>query len=189
MKLTPYLLCFLIVGLSFNSIAQTTVGYRQPANEKAIPKIVLNTFKEQYPNAFLQGWFVTHLTYWVNDYSSGWYSGWYGQRQVVVYTFEKPSFFEVEFINLPGERSRAIYNMYGYWYETRSQIKGLPIAIREALELSKYNGWKVSALKERIENPGWPTDIYRFQVSKGLKSRIIRMDDLGNIIQAKNISE
>lgn len=169
--------------------SQSTTAYRLPSGEKAIPKLVLSTFKEMYPDILLQGWYITHLTYWQNDYSSGWYTDWYGQRTLVVYQYEKPMYFEVEFINRPGELSRAIYNVYGYWYETRSQVKGLPLTIIEILKESEYNGWKISGLKERIESPAWSLDIYRFKVSKGLKSRIIRMDEKGNIIQAKYLED
>lgn len=169
--------------------AQTAVSYRQPANAKAIPQLVKDTFRQQYPDVMLKGWFVTHISYWQNDISSSWYSDWYGQRTVVVYSFEKPTYFEVEFMNSPGELSRAIYNLYGYWYETRSQVRSLPSAVIDALKASEYSGWKVSPLKERIESPGWLLDVYRFKVSKGLKSRIIRIDSKGNIVQAKYLNE
>lgn len=179
----------LLIAFSINLSAQNVIAQRQPANEKSIPKIVLNTFKEQYPDVFLKGWYVTHLTYWQNDYSSDWYYGWYGQRTVVIYTYQKPNYYEVEFINNPGEISRAIYNIYGYWYETRTQIKGLTMGIHNALKASKYSDWKISTTKEKIESPMWPVEIYRFQVSKGLKSKILRMDADGNIIQEKDIND
>jgi len=35
----------------------------------------------------------------------------------------------------------------------------------------------------------WPIEIYRFQVSKGIKSQTIRMDKEGNIIQVKELNE
>jgi len=174
--------------LSINGYSQNVVAQRKPASEKAIPKIVLNIFKEQYPDVLVKEWYITHLTYWQNDYSSDWYYGWYGQRIVVVYTYEKPNYFEVEFIKNPGELSRAIYNIYGYWYETRTQINGLTMGIHDALKASKYSDWKISTTKEKLESPMWPVEIYRFQVSKGLKSSIIRMDAQGNFIQLKNIN-
>lgn len=188
LKLVAVLYVFFVLGVG-DVFSQNVVAQRQPASEKSIPKMVTSTFKEQYPDVLLIGWYVTHLTYWQNDYSSDWYSGWYGQRTVVIYTYEKPNYYEVEFINNPGELSRAIYNVYGYWYETRTQIKGLTMPIIEALKTSKYNGWKISAIKEKLESPMWPVDIYRFQVSKGLKSEIIRMDAGGNIIQIKDIND
>lgn len=178
----------LLISISFFATslsAQTSGGYRQPANQKAIPKIVIDSFKEAYPNVLLKGWYVTHMTYWQNDCSAGWYSDWYGQRTVVVYTFQKPAYYEVEFVNNPGELSRAIFNVYGYWYETRSQVRGLPGPVHGAIEQAGYAGWKISLLKERIESPGWPYDIYRFQVKKGLKSRILRIDEKGNIVQER----
>lgn len=168
--------------------AQTTTrAYRQSINPPAVPKLVMKTFTEQYPNVMVHGWFATHITYWQNDYSSGWYQDWYGSRSVMVYSYEKPTFFEVEFINGPGMRSRAIYNIHGYWYETRSQLKGLPKPILDRLKNSQYSDWKISALKELIEANGWPVDVYRFQVTKGMRSRILRMDDEGNIVQVKNL--
>ena len=180
------LLCILNIG---NIYAQGVVSQRLAANERAIPKLVLESFKDQYPDVFLKSWYITHLTYWQNDYSSDWYYGWYPQRTVVVYTYEKPNYFEVEFIAHPGELSRAIYNKYGYWYETRTQIKGLTIGIHDALKTSNYNGWKISPIMEKLDSPAWPVEIYRFHVSKGLKSQIIRMDADGNIIQVKELND
>lgn len=188
-KITIVFLLFFLINSVITVSAQNVVAQRQPASEKAIPKIVSNNFKKQYPDVLLKGWFVTHLTYWQNDYSSDWYHGWYGQRTVVVYTFQKPNFYEVEFVDHPGELSRAIYNIYGYWYETRTQINGLTMGIHQALKASIYNGWKISSTKEKLESPMWPDEIYRFQVSKGLKSKIIRMDAEGNIIQVKELNE
>jgi len=107
----------------------------------------------------------------------------------VVYSYSKPSYYEVEFVADASELSRAIYNLNGYWYETRSQLRGLPLPIIEALQASKYANWKISPMKERIEAPGWPVDVYRFKVSKGLQARILRMDDQGNFIQEKFLGE
>ena len=175
--------------ITLSSVAQSSTGYRVPAGIKAIPKVVQSTFTEQYPDVLLQGWFVTHITYWQNDISSGWYSDWYGERNYVVYRYEKPSYFEVEFMKDPGELSRAIYNLYGYWYETRTRISGLPTSVSDALKGTAYAGWKISTLKERIEGPGWPLAIYRFKVSKGLKAELIRVDEKGNIIQHRFLDD
>ena len=186
MKLSGIIFLFLAI-LSINGLAQQTVAQRQPASEKAIPKAVVSVFAEQYPKARVMGWYATHITYWMNDYSSNWYTGWYGQRNVVVYSFEKPTYFEVEFTLLPGEVSRAIYNSYGYWYETRTQIKGLTLDIMNALKVSKYHDWKLSPVMEKLESPMWPVEIYRFNMTKGLKSKILRMDGKGNLVQVKEV--
>lgn len=178
------LVCFLNIG---TTNAQNVVAQRKNVPERIVPELVIEMFQAQYPNVLLKGYFVTHLVYWQNDYSSDWYSGWYSQRTVVIYTYEQPNYYEIEFINNPGELSRAIYNKYGYWYETRTQIKGLTMAILDALKASKYNGWKISSVKEKLESPDWPVEIYRFQVSKGVKAKILRMDAKGNIIQVKEI--
>lgn len=187
MKILNTLLVVLFIGLSSTVYSQNVVAQRQPVPEKAIPKTVSNAFKLQYPNVLLSGWYVTHLTYWQNDYSSDWYRGWYGPRTVVIYKYEKPNYYEVEFVNNPGELSRAIYNIYGYWYETRTQIQGLPMGIHKALKASKYSDWKIATVMEKLESPMWPLEIYRFQVSKGMKSRILRMDVEGNMIQVKDL--
>lgn len=182
-----FLLVFLI-GSTLTGYSQNVVAQRKPSSEKSVPKIVSSTFKKQYPVVLVRGWYVTHLTYWQNDYSSDWYNGWYGKRTIVIYTYQKPNYYEVEFINNPGELSRAIYNIDGYWYETRTQIQVLPTEIFDALKESKYNGWKISKTKEILESPAWQFEIYRFQVSKGLKSQIIYMDAEGNFIQIKEIN-
>ena len=167
------------------SSAQGTLAYRTAAGGKAIPKVVQSTFTEQYPDVLLKGWYVTHITYWQNDISAGWYSDWYGDRTYVVYPYMKPTYFEVEFMDQPGELSRSIYNLYGYWYETRTLVSGLPMAVHDGLIAAGFEKWKISYLKERIEAPGWPLAIYRFKISKGLKAEIIRIDEKGQIIQER----
>mgnify|MGYP003682314793 CR=1 FL=1 len=187
MKFKHFLLFLLI---SFSTIGHSQVnGLRQAASEKAIPMLVSSTFKAQYPNVLIKGWYVTHLVYWQNDISAGWYNDWYGVRSYPIYRYEKPSYYEVEFSDSPGELSRAIYNLYGYWFETRTQIKGFPKEVFEALNNSEYKAWKVSYLKEKLESPAWPNPIYRFKVSKGLKAKILRIDSKGTLIQAKYLSE
>ncbi len=182
----PVFICFIFVSVA-NS--QNVTAHREPAIERAIPKLVIETFKDQYPDILLIGWYITHLVYWQNDYSSNWYTGWYTQRTIVTYNYEKPNYFEVEFVDQPGELSRAIYNRYGYWYETRTKISGLTMAIYDSIKESKYSGWEISKTMEKLESPMWPMEIYRFHVSKGVKSQIIRMDAKGNIIQAKILNE
>lgn len=164
---------------------------RVPAGIKAIPKVVADTFKEQYPNARVDSWYVTHITYWQQDISSGWYRDWHGnvRRDVVVYTYEKPNYFEVGLVDGFGSLSRAIYNKYGYWYETRAQLKGLPMACLNTLADSKYKDWKRSKLTERIETAQWPDPVYRFSVSNGLRYQILRMSEQGEILQVKYIDE
>ena len=182
-----HLLALLLVINHF-VISQVVQEQRMPANSKVIPKIVLSTFNEQYPQVLVRGWYVTQISYWYNDISSGWYSDWYGQRTIVVYPVQQPNYFEVEFIGQPGELSRAIYNKFGHWYETRTQLKGLPIKVHESLKTSPYADWKRSSFVEKIELAEWPETIYRFQVRKGAKSRIIRMNPDGVIIQEKYIN-
>lgn len=160
-----------------------------PAAERTIPELVRELFYEKYPDVLIKSWYITHLVYWENDISSDWYNGWYHERSVIVYRYEKPNYFEVEFVDQPGEVSRAIYNKYGYWYETRTRIKGLTAEIYDALQDSKYRDWKISPMMERIESTAWPEIIYRFNVSKGMRSAIIRMDAEGNFIQIKSTNE
>ncbi|WP_372647549.1 hypothetical protein [Draconibacterium sp.] len=192
MKAQRIIKTIIILAFVFNitqANAQQKTAYRMPASEKAVPKVVLEGFKSQHPLVQVKGWYVTHLVYWENDYSSDWYTGWYPQRTLVVYTYEKPNYYEVEFEVYPGELSRAIYNKYGYWYETRTQLRGMPMPVYDALQTSKYSNWKISVLKEKIESPAWPLPIYRFNVTKGMRSHILRMDEKGSIVQAKYLSE
>lgn len=173
------------VFISVTLCSQNTSLYRQPAAEKSIPKIVNATFKVAYPDALVFNWYITHISYWYEDYSGSWYNGWYSPRQVIVYTYAEPAYYEVEFSSEHGETSRTIYNRYGYWFETRTKLAGLPKNIVDALKESKYAEWNWSAHKERIEAPGMPGSVYRLRITKGLRSVIVRFDDLGQLIQAK----
>lgn len=179
------MILLIMMGISAVSFSQNTSLYRQPVIEKNIPKIVSTTFKVSYPDAYVFNWYITHISYWYDDYSGGWYNNWYGPRQVVVYTYTEPAYFEVEFSAEPGETSRAIYNRYGYWFETRTKLSGLPANIADSLKNSKYGAWNWSIHKERIEAPGMPGSIYRLKVSKGLRSVIIRINDQGILVQTK----
>jgi hypothetical protein len=178
-----YILVILIALTSQQAFAQNSFAKRVPASKKAIPALVLDVFAEAYPDVLVKGWYVTHITYWYSDVSSGWYSDWYAKAPDVVFVYEQPNFFEVEFIQDPGELSRAIYNKYGYWYETRTQIKGLPEKVVEALKNSQYGAWKRSALVEKIDSNEWPEAVYRFKVSKGMKAMILKMNANGDFVQ------
>ncbi len=182
---TCIIFLLLIFAITLNGHSQNVTAHRQPVSVKTVPKPITTNFNKQYPHVLLLGWYSTHLTYWQNDHSSDWYKGWYGQRKIVAYTYLNPNYYEVEFMDHPGETSRAIYNLYGQWFETRTKINGLNTSIRESLKASKYYGWKISSTMEKIESPMWPIEIYRFHVSKGLKSHTIRMDEEGNFIQIK----
>ena len=189
MKQKLMITCLFLICLTNSSFSQETVGYRQPASKKAIPIEVQSAFVTQYPDVMVKGWFVTHLVYWQNDYSSDWYYDWYGTRTITVYSYQKPTYYEVEFEDQPGELSRAIFNIYGYWYETRTQVKGFPFVVKESLKNSEYGLWKISPLREKIESPAWPLPIYRFKVNKGLRAKIIRIDEKGKIVQSKKLEE
>lgn len=191
-----YIIVLPLLLVSFTQVsAQNTQNApderRVPASVKVIPKVVLDIFKEQYPNVIVKGWYVTHITYWQQDVSSGWYTDWYGnvRRNVTVYTYEKPNHYEVEFIDQFGALCRAVYNKYGYWYETRSQLKGLPMACLDSLMEGKYATWKRSTMSERIESAEWPEPVYRFGMSKGMRYHIVKMSELGEIVQVKYADE
>jgi len=190
-SISRFLAVLLLIANTYTFGQNNTYEKRVPASVKAIPKVVVETFKEQYPTAQVDSWYVTHITYWQQDISSGWYGDWYGnvRGDVVAYTYEKPNYFEVEFMDSFGSLSRAIYNRYGYWYETRAQLKGLPMACLSTLADSKYKDWKRSKLTERIETAEWPDPVYRFSVSKGMRYQILRMSEQGEILQVKYLDE
>lgn len=94
---------------------------------------------------------------------------------MVVYTFEFPSYFEVDFIR-NNESSRAIYNRYGNWFETRTKVKELPESIANALKEDGYGDWTWSELKEKIEAPGMIGSVYRLRVSGEGETIQIRYD-------------
>jgi len=165
------------------SFAQEVIEYRKKINEKLLPAIVEDNFVKKYREVMLEGWYETHLIHWHNDLHAEWYDEWYIERTMVIYTYDKPNYYEVEFIEYPGEYSRAIYNLHGYWHETRTQIKGLPKPIVESLQQTEYKDWNLSQHMEKMESPAWPYAIYRFHVKKGLRSHILSMDPQGNIVQ------
>lgn len=149
-----------------------------------LPKNVRSEFKIRYPNAFVKMWYATSITYWYEDYGPSYYNSWYQPRTVVVYKFNQPSYFEVEFMR-DNENSRSIFNRYGAWFETRTQVNKLPDNIVEALQNSDFADWKISDYKERIESPGMINSVYRMNVSKDHLSQIIRISETGKIVQIK----
>ncbi len=173
----------------FNVFSQEVIEHRQKVIERVLPAIVVENFHKQYPDVLLEGWYETHIIHWQNDLHGDWYDEWYIDRTIIIYTYEKPSYYEVEFIDEPGEYSRAIYNIHGYWHETRTKIKGLPRPIVEALQQSKYKDWNLSVHMEKMDSPAWPDAIYRFQVKKGLKAHILSMDSKGNMVQSKIVEK
>jgi hypothetical protein len=95
---TIAILFIFFMGTALSGYSQSVVAQRQAISEKLVPKIILDTFKKQYPNILL--------------------GGWYGQPTAVVYTCQKPIYYEVEFMDNPSEPSRALYNIHGRWHET-----------------------------------------------------------------------
>ena len=83
------------------------------------------------------------------------------------------------------ENSRAIFNRYGQWFETRTSIIKLPDEILAAIKDSQFIDWKISDYIERIEAPGMIGSVYRMQVSKNHLSHIIRINDDGRLVQIK----
>lgn len=189
LKIEYRLFVLFIFATTLTSVSQEVITYRQKINEKKLPAVVVENFNKKYQDVFLEGWYETHLIHWQNDLHTNWYDEWYIDRTIVIYTYEKPNYYEVEFIYNPGEQSRAIYNIHGYWHETRTQINGLPEAIVTTIQQSKYKDWNLSVHMEKMESPMWPLAIYRFQVKHGIKSHIISMDSEGNIVQAKILQD
>lgn len=183
MKKFLVLFTLLIFAISF--YGQTAKSYRQVIETSDVPKSVRNEFKTRYPDAMVKMWYVTNISYWYEDYGPSQYNNWYKTRTVVVYKFNQPSNYEVEFLN-DYENSRAIFNRYGAWFETRTQVYNLPDGVEKAMEYSDYATWQRSDYKERIEAPGMPGSVYRMQVSNRGYSEIIRINDTGKIVQVKS---
>ena len=180
----------ILIGFNFTMVkAQTVNEHLVEIPEKNIPKEVIRSFRDLYPNITMRTWYTTHISYWYSDYRTDWYGNWYENRVVVESNFQQPNYYEVNFLEGPGEVSRAMFNKYGFWYETRTQLTMLPQNVQDALAKTQYADWKRSRHKEKIEAPGWPLPVYRFRVTKGIKSKIIRIDDRGNIIQEREIYE
>ncbi len=172
------------MAIAFCFYGQNAQSYRQIIEINSVPKKVRAEFKTRYPHAFEKMWYVTSITYWYQDYGPSYYKGWYQSRTVVVYNFNEPANYEVEFLN-DLDNSRAIFNRYGVWFETRTKVVELPDEALKALEDSEYGSWKWSDYKERIEAPGMPGSVYRMQVSNKHLSHILRINDSGNIVQIK----
>ena len=181
-KLT--LLSLLLIVMLFPVLAQKEVSYRQLVDDQYVPKEVKAAFKIQYQKVILSIWYSSHITYWYEDYSPGWYGNWYPSRQIVVHRLEKPAYYEVDF-QLNGNPSRAIYNRYGQWFETRSRIKELPEKVALGLKQSEYGNWMWSEHKEQIFIPANKGEIYRLQVSNGRDKYVVRLNENGEIVQVK----
>lgn len=163
---------------------QNAKNYRQVIETNNVPQKVRTEFKTRYPHAFVKMWYITSITYWYQDYGPAQYNAWYQPRTVVVYKFNEPANYEVEFLN-DYDNSRAIFNRYGVWFETRTKVVELPESAVKAMENSEYGNWMWSDYKERIEAPGMPGSVYRMQVSNRHLSQILRISDSGKIVQIK----
>lgn len=184
MKRSFLFLVLISISICFFGQAEGAKKYRQVIETNNVPKEVRKDFKLRYPEAFVKMWYVTNIAYWYQDYSNTYYQGWYQPRTVVVYKFNDPSNYEVEFYN-QDENSRAIFNRYGHWFETRTHVIVLPEEILAGIGDSPFAGWKISDYKERIEAPGMIGSVFRMQVSKNNLSHIIRVNDDGKIVQVK----
>ena len=182
MKKIILIITLFISAVSF--FGQNSKTYRQMVEIRDVPKNVRADFNLRYPNAFVKMWYVTSITYWYEDYGPSYYNSWYRPRTTVVYKFDQPSYYEVEFLR-NDENSRAIFNRYGNWFETRTKVNKLPQEIVNALEDSDFSGWKISEYKERIEVPGIVNSVFRMHVSKEHLSQIIRINEKGKIVQIK----
>ena len=178
------ILFVLLVLFTFALPAQNVKTYRQMVEISDLPKNVRSEFKLRYPSSFVKMWYATNIAYWYEDYGPSYYNSWYRPRTVVVYKFDQPSYYEVEFLN-KDENSRAIFNRYGNWFETRTQVVNLPQHIIDAVLNSDFGDWKMSEYKERIEAPGMVNSVYRIHVSNGHLSQIIRISENGKIVQIK----
>ncbi len=179
------LLVSLFLSFVFCFFGQNAKNYRQVIENNYVPQKVRAEFNRRYPGAIVKMWYVTSITYWYQDYGPSYYNGWYQTRTVVVYNFNEPPNYEVEFLN-DFDNCRAIFNRYGVWFETRTKVVTLPEEIESALDKSEYNSWRRSEHKERIEAPGMPGSVYRMQVSNKHLSQIIRINDTGKIVQIKS---
>ena len=179
------ILLFLSLSFVVASYAQNERSSRQMVDAVDVPQKVRAEFKRRYPEAFVKMWYITNITYWYQDYGPSYYSNWYQKRTVVVYKFNEAANYEVEF-NHDYEDSRAIFNRYGVWFETRTKVYHLPDKVKKSLEATEYNTWRWSDYKERIEAPGMPGSVYRMHVSKNNFSEIIRISNDGKIVQIKS---
>jgi hypothetical protein len=165
-------------------LAQRETSYRIVLDDQQVPKEVRAEFKARYPKTFMGIWYSSHITYWYEDYAPTWYGSWYPVRQTVIHKFEKTAYYEVDF-QIDNESSRAIFNRYGQWFETRTRIKELPEPVIIGLKDSDFGDWIWSDHKERIEAMGIPGFIYRLQVTNKRLSYIIRLNEFGEIVQVK----
>ena len=183
--LRQFIILVILFFVPFSSVlAQQQVSYRVVQDDHAVPKEVRAAFKAHYPETFLSIWYTSHITYWYEDYAPSWYGSWYPVRQTVVYKFEKPAYYEVDF-QINKEPSRAIYSRYGQWFETRTRIKELPEEVHIGLKESDFGDWMWSEHKERIEAMGVPGYIYRLQVTNRKNTYIIRLNEYGEVVQVK----
>ena len=179
------LILSIFLSFSLCILSQNATNYRQFIESTSVPNKVKAAFNTMYPGAFIKMWYVTNIAYWYQDYGPSYYNGWYQPRTVVVFNFSEPANYEVEFL-YNNENSRAIFNRYGVWFETRTKVVALPDQIEAAIDNSDFSSWRRSDHKERIEAPGMAGSVYRMQVSQKHLSQIIRIDDNGKIVQIKS---
>jgi hypothetical protein len=105
---------FIIVLLSINAFGQNL-------EENQVPKIIKDSFKQKYPDAYVYEW----------EY----------KRQHKIY--------EAEFI-AKGNKYESYFTHEGVWVKTERDIKKeeLPQNIWEALTKTEYAHWKVDDIEE-----------------------------------------
>lgn len=81
-KALVILTAFLILGTIHAQNSQST---RKPVNENEVPKNVRREFKLRYHGSFVKMWYITHISYWYQDYGLTYYNGWYPKSQSLNY--------------------------------------------------------------------------------------------------------
>ncbi|MEO6902764.1 MAG: hypothetical protein ABI315_06375 [Bacteroidia bacterium] len=188
----------LLFGLNSGVYSQSTKEPKK-IDKKDVPKEVLITYNEMYPDVILGDLYNTPFYDWSYDYYKPWYNDWYDDgywgyypyNDAVEYEYIEPENYEIDFTK-GGMSSRALYGPSGKWIETRTEIKELPTAILDAAKKTEYgqwDKWKIAKHLEKVESPSFTGAHYRVAYRKGLTTHVITFDNDGKIISKKKMEK
>lgn len=187
-------LAIMVVGTSITVNAQSATS-KTPAKEvkmgtqkkehkkiekKKLPKVVTETFIEEFPVVTEEVWYG----YPKFNNEKDWYF-----NDPYMYEGENPEYYVVEFTK-DNAKHKAVYTKAGKKVAVHKKTKeALPKVISEALKKSKYGTWKIANEKEVIFKDSEKDKIktYRIVAENGKEKYDLYFSTEGNLLKEHKI--